>query len=319
MQTFFRQIAAAAANGYILMYTSEHVFWAHVRPEDTLKDWLIGWVVYSLAGYVVLALIRAARIRTVWALYLAAAVFGWLVEGVFVQTTYDDLPLSISWTGLAWHALLSVGVGWFGFRAALKQSFGATARLATLAGTFYGLWAIALWAEPGGRPTPLLAFAGFVWTTTALFTFAHGVFEWAAPALQRPSRVAMVIVALIFALYFAFVAVLVAPIALVALPLILGLAALGLWGHRRQDRVALALFSTEPIRPGRYLGLAMLPLAATAFYAVAEVLGLRWHTNWVVYLVTTPLGFAAFGYALFKSWRRGAGPATAARAVKEML
>ena len=319
MQTYIKHTVAAAANGYILMFFSEHMFWARVRPDDSLKNWIIGWIVYSLAGYVVLALIPLARIRTIWPLFLAGAVFGWLTEGVFVQTTYENLPLSVSWTGLAWHALLSVGVGWFGFRVALKRSFMATARLAALVGGLYGLWAITWWAEPGTTAASTIDFAAFVWTTTALFTLAHAAFEWAAPVLSRPNPVLAALVAVTFALYFILVAVPAAPIALAVLPLLLGLAALGLWGYRRQACADGALFPSDSIRPGRYLAVAFLPLAASAVYALAEALGLRWHTNWVVYLVTTPLGFALFGYALVKGLRRDPGRAVASLVVKEML
>ena len=61
-----------------------------------------------------------------------------------------------------------------------------------------------------------------------------------------------------------------------------------------------------PTPPIRYLGLLALPLAASLVYAAAFALGLRWHSNWVVYLVTTPAGFIVLAVSLVKAWRRQA-------------
>jgi hypothetical protein len=52
------------------------------------------------------------------------------------------------------------------------------------------------------------------------------------------------------------------------------------------------------------LCLLLMPASAAAFYAAAYALSLRWQTNWLVYLVTTPLGFILFGVSLVKIWRQ---------------
>ncbi len=299
-----KQLIASAANGYILMYFSEHVFWAHVRPEDSLGDWLAGWLIYSLAGYLLLALIATARVRTIWALFLAGAVFGWLVEGVFVQTTYEALPLSVSWTALAWHALLSVWVGWYAVRRALRQSMLRTTLLAGVVGVGYGLWAITWWLEPGIAVATPVAFADFAFVTTGLWILAHAVFAWAAPALRRPNPALTLAVSALFPVYFAFVAVPAAPIAIGVLPILLVPAAFGLWANRRNPGDG-DLLDEAPIPLRRFLGLGMVPVSAVLVYALAYVFGWQWHTNWIVYVITTPLGFLLFGIAIFKCWRRG--------------
>ena len=118
---------AILAGGYILMFYSEFLFWARIRPKDSLLEWLMTWLVYSFLAFAFLAGMARFRVSTVWALFLAVAVFGWLAEGLIVQTAYESLPLSISslavraaFTGLAWHALISVGVGWYVVRRALS-------------------------------------------------------------------------------------------------------------------------------------------------------------------------------------------------------
>src|SRR4051812_31155712 len=103
-----KRLLSVLACGYILMFYSEHVFWAHIRPEDSLLGYVATWLLYSLLAFVFLAIIGHFHVRSVWAVFLAGALFGWLTEGVIIQTTYESLPLSISFTALSWHALLSV-------------------------------------------------------------------------------------------------------------------------------------------------------------------------------------------------------------------
>ena len=105
-----KNIFLVLSTGYIFVYFSEHLFWARIRPEDSLKNWTSAWMAYSLMAFVFLAIVSHFNIKNIWALFLAGAVFGWLAEGVVVQTTYEMLPLSISFTGLAWHALLTVWI-----------------------------------------------------------------------------------------------------------------------------------------------------------------------------------------------------------------
>ncbi len=47
---------------------------------------------------------------------------------------------------------------------------------------------------------------------------------------------------------------------------------------------------------------------ALIFCAVVFRLGLQWHTNWVVYLVTMPAGFVMLILSLVKVWRRKIAP-----------
>jgi hypothetical protein len=103
-----KQFLGVLAAGYILFFYSELVFWARVQPTDTLPNWISTWLAYSLLAFVFVTIVARFRVHTIWALFLASAVFGWMTEGIVVQTAYEDLPLSLSFTGLAWHAI-SVG------------------------------------------------------------------------------------------------------------------------------------------------------------------------------------------------------------------
>ena len=150
----FRSAAVILANGYVLFFVSERVFWSFWRPSDTLNEFLVTWLAYCLLGWVFLDLLRRFKVASFPSLFLCGAVFGWLGEGVVVDTLYGDLtnpfPLSISWTGLAWHALLSVGVGWYLIGKALTQNKPTrTAWLSLAVGVGWGLWAVWWEAEMG--------------------------------------------------------------------------------------------------------------------------------------------------------------------------
>src|SRR3954453_24137442 len=111
-----RKAAVVLANGYILFFLSPRVFWSFWRPGDNPPEFLVTWLAYCLLGWIFLDLVRRFRVASFSPLFLCGAVFGWVGEGVIVDTLYGDptnpFPLSVSWTGLAWHALLTVGVGW---------------------------------------------------------------------------------------------------------------------------------------------------------------------------------------------------------------
>ena len=86
--------------------------------------------------------------------FLCGAVFGWVGEGVVVDTLYGNatnpFPLSISFTGLSWHALLSVGVGWHLIGNALTdERVTRTALISLAVGVGWGLWAVWWPAELG--------------------------------------------------------------------------------------------------------------------------------------------------------------------------
>jgi len=299
-----KQLLGVLATGYILFYYSELVFWARVKPTDNLSEWAGTWLAYSLLAFVFLAVVARFRVHTVWALFLAGAVFGWMTEGIVVQTTYEDLPLSLSFTGLAWHALISVWVGWYAVRRALYSGLRSTLLLAAAIGFMYGLWALSWWVEPGEVPAPPLEFAQYTFVSTLLLILAHGLYDRTVPAYFVPNRIVEGTVALLFLLYFAFIAVPAAPLAVVILPVLLLLIYLALRRNRqRETRRPLHTCFVRTDQTWHYLALLLIPVAASLVYAAAYYAGVRWYTNWILYLITTPAGFILFVISYFKVWR----------------
>jgi hypothetical protein len=293
-------LAAALAFGYVLFYFSETLFWARWKDEDTVGGLVGTWLVYSALAYVVLAAFARFGSRAWPTVFLVGALFGWLVEGVVVQTTYSFLPLSISFTALAWHALVSVMVGWLllaGRDAPISAR--ASARLGILAGLAYGVWAIHWWVEDGVA-TGVAEFAAYSTAAAALLVVALTVL-----ARRRTGFVAgrwgpRVAAALLVVVY-AVVAIPAAGILALILPPLLALTLVAL--RRGAPR------APEPVRfaPNRLRDLAWLltlPAVAVAVYAVATALGLNLETNILVFVVLTPTGFAAYAVAAARLWRR---------------
>jgi hypothetical protein len=305
MKVWLKRLVLAVVTGYIFIYFSELAFWARPIEGTTLPGMLALLLPYSFAAYLFLATVSAFRVRTLAAVFLAGALFGWLVEGVFVQTAYESLPLSISFTGLAWHALLTVLVGWWALQWALRASVWRALWVSMLVGGVYGLWATSWWAE-SPPVTPLPAFAVYTLATTLVLMIAY----WLAARLRvprfAPSRLEWVVMLLAILVYFALVTVPQQPLALVVLPPLVALVLFALWHNwhtETRDDALATLYASPPIHVGRVMALWTLPLAANATYGLLLALDIRFPANIVLYLITTPLGFVTLIVALVRTFR----------------
>lgn len=292
---------------YIFVYFSEHLFWARVHPGDSFGGWIGAWIAYSIMAFIFLVLISHFRVQNIWALFLAGAAFGWIGEGILVQTAYEMLPLSISFTGLAWHALITVWVGWYAVRRSLRSPDPwSTLRLSAALGFLYGLWAISWWIEtpPEGGVSSITEFAVFSFLTAGFAILAYWLPDWSSAEVLIPNRWAVIFTCVIIAIYFCLVTIPAVPVALIILPILLGLVWRGLSEHRRGNGEG-SLLNTLGGHSSfwKYSSLFALPLAALAVYALAMQFTLQWHTNWILYIITTPLGFILFGISCFILWR----------------
>lgn len=302
-----RSLVLSLSTGYVLMFFSEHLFWARARPGDTPGGWAMTWLAYSLLAFVFLSTVRQYRVRALEALFVAGALVGWLGEGVLVQTLYDAFPLQISWTGLAWHSLISVCIGWYGLRRALAApGIGRAAVWCLGLGLFWGCWAIFWRVEEPDAEASLRAFAAFAFVTTAILAVSLWVYEKCDPRAFRPSRLPQGVALGVLVLIFSLGTLPLAPTAIVILPILLALVFAALSRNRACETEAdvLALPDSQQFGPKALLALAIMPATATLIYAAALAFDLRWQTNWVVYLVTMPAGFFLFGVAWIRLMRR---------------
>lgn len=306
MMRLTKNLMLVLSTGAILAFFSEHLFWAHVREGDSLLNWVSTWLAYSFVSFLFTSIIVWFRVRSVWAVFLAGAVFGWLTEGVVVQTAYDMLPFSLSFTGLSWHAMISVWVGWYALQKSLRSNnFWRAAILASLVGIVYGLWAVSWWQEPDGRVTSLASFAAFTLITTALACLAYWLAGWSSSAPFAPGRAVIIAAVLLVFAYFGLVTVPARPVSAILLPLLLGISFWGLWKNRRVELPESILDSFAAPGLIRNLpGLFCLPLFGIAIYTLAYTFNLKIHINMPFYLVTMPMGFIFFIISVYKAVQR---------------
>jgi hypothetical protein len=294
------------ATGFIFFYYSEQLFWARVRPGDSIGGWLVTWAAYSLMAFIFLTLVKYFRVRNIWAFFLAGAAFGWIAEGVVVQTTYESLPLSISFTGLAWHALITVWIGWYAVRKSLHSTNRLDSlKIAAAIGLCFGFWAISWWGEPDGGVSTIGEFTTFSVIGTILVIFAYRLSDWSSAETFNPNRWSIVIIGGLALLYFFFITIPAQPLAAFILPILLGLIYSGLRWNRQSEPEGSVLDAFDSVVPAwKYASVIAIPVCAVGVYALATVLDLHWRTNWMLYLITTPAGFILFGLSFYKTWKK---------------
>jgi hypothetical protein len=305
-----RKAAVILANGYILFFFSERVFWSFWRPGDTPAEFLVTWMAYGLLGWIFLDLVRRFKVASFPSLFLCGAVFGWVGEGVVVDTLYGDptnpLPLSISWTGLAWHALLSVGVGWYLIGNALTEERATrTAMISLAVGVGWGLWAV-WWPSELGKDvdTSVWGFASHALPCSIPFLLSWLVLGLAQPDWFQSSRLATVLLWGLVGVLFLAARVPTRPSAALILPTLLLPCLLALRSNaRREQRPDVLGGILGHIRPRNVLVLIAIPVSAIVVYAGFRTLNLLVLTNVVLYVITMPLGFWFFFRSLWAIFR----------------
>jgi hypothetical protein len=321
MRHFFKRVAAALCSGYILVYYGELVFWATPDREGLGVGGVIAvWLVYSVLAYLFLGIVGFFKVRDPWAVFLAGACYGWFDEGILAQTMYGTtdgpFPASISFTGLAWHALIDVWIGWYLLRKVLAQNkYLKTITLGCAIGLFYGLWGIFWWNEPpppmkalldaGQKDVLFIHFALFAFGTTAPLILAHWLCHRLRLAAFTPSKVEWWVLGVIVLLYFGCITVPAAPGALWVLPPLMGTTLWALFRNRRAEARpdAIVAFPAR-VKPFNYLLLFTIPFVATTVYFLALAHDARLPTNFIVYFITTPLGALLWCVSILMSVRR---------------
>jgi hypothetical protein len=311
MRYWAKKLVVVLANGYILFFFSERVFWSFLRPGDRIYEIVLGWLVYSLLAWVFLLLVRQCRAASFPSLFLAGAVFGWLAQGVVVDTLYGNsdnpFPASISFTGLAWHALISVGIGWYAQARVLRSGKPLGIALFSLAvGLGWGLWAGWWPAELGRANTSLLRFAAHALICIIPLCASWLVLGAVRADWFRPARLEMPLLLSLVGLFFVGVRVPATPRSALILPPLLLLCAYGLHRNRIQEqRPDLLELTLGHVRPSSCLPLFLIPATAIVVYAPVAGCGLTLPTNWLLYVITMPLGFICLLGSLWAVHRLG--------------
>ncbi len=306
MKTTLRNLALALSSGYILTFYSEFLFYGQLNepgaPTPTAFDLLLLWGIYTLIAYLVMALIRRYRVADLPALLIVGAAYGWMLEGGVVATTYENLPWSLSFTSLAWHMPIDLLLGWFFIQRWLRQKpFTFNLRAAALTGLLWGFWAV--WPA---QIIPLHPawFVIFAFVTVGLLLAAYWVMgEIGLPAFQ-PRRGGLTLAGALFLGWFVLNTASAMPIALILLPLLLSVC---WWALRRNARLTSAPDLLDALdgkpRLANLLAWLALPLIAAIEYTLWAATGWQIPSNVIGYLITVPLGFGLFFWALWKIGR----------------
>jgi hypothetical protein len=316
MMAAARSMSLVLGTGYVLAFFSETVFWSVWRPGDEFHGRILTWLLYSLFAYLTLAVIRHFRVGDGRVLLLAGAFFGWLCEGVYAMTVFGDpsmpFPFTIVWTALAWHGPISLLVGWYALGLALREARPGSAMLLSLGiGLFWGCWALGWLAEAPPVAVPLLDFMLHAGLTTALLALAHLAIAAGGPASYAPSRIGLVLVGGVVFAFFAAVTVPAIPFAVLVLPPLLGLLWLVLWrGRALRPKDSLLARFAAPIQPWSLAALALIPVSASAVYAIAiyaavsEALPPLGFVHPLFAATTSLVGLVLFGLAVATAMRR---------------
>jgi hypothetical protein len=298
-----RAVGAVVALTLVTVTISESIFWA--QPEQAYGDplgLLATFVAYGVVVVAVVGLLERVAPSTWLGVFVGGAVLGWIVEGIVVTTTYEALPLSISFTALAWHALISVAWAWVLLPRWLTWRVRGLARM-IVCGGLWGAWG-AWQAADSGEQASVASFAWYAGVAGAVLAACLvGWLRWRSGRLVG-------YVALVVALGLIGV---VAVIRLVQIPwaaLVLGpLLTIAVWTMRRLPREASIVISEPaPTTTAVVAGIGMMVITAIGAYALTRGTAVIDGYGPAVYIVTTGAGFVLLGRAVWLAARRSAVP-----------
>lgn len=307
---FTKRILLALSTGYILYFYSERVFWSLARPGDTFFDYLLTPLIYGIFAYIFLIIVEMFRVRNIWAIFIAGAAFGWINEGIFAMTLFGaeiPFPFTISWTGLASHALISVCIGWYYLCKLLEENSSKNVfYVSVLLGVFWGVWSIAWALETPPILASIPAYLIHGLAATLLLVGSHWLFTKADPAGFHAGKKERIVLAILVLLFYGAVTVpTIGWVALVVLPVLFLLLFVILRKNKAQQSMGSVLTELgKPMRWRNALILFIMPVTATIIYAIANAAHLIYRTNLYFMIVTTALGFIMFAVSAIQIFRR---------------
>ncbi|HGG06360.1 MAG TPA: hypothetical protein ENK28_12955 [Aliiroseovarius sp.] len=297
---FLHRLAYALAIGVILNTTSEMLFYS-APPEHTNAGSLaLTTLFYGVTAYAALLVAAWAGVRDWPGVFLTGCVFGWLIEGVVVDTVYSALPFTLVFTAMSWHALLSVMVGFVLVRRAASWPIQRQIGLMVLLGLGFGLWAQFWPSERGAMPPPAATFLyllGFGVTVPlanhlldalpARFTFhpTEALVIWGAAGLLWAAKL-----------------VTTGNLAMLMLPLVM---APTLWALRRgADKRGTVILPRRPRNPARHWLFLIAPALTFAVASTGWRLFGSLPSNAIIAVLLSAIAFVVWLYAVIRPARQ---------------
>ncbi len=294
---------------------SESWFWGRWRAEDTA----LGFAETVLGYALVVQVVRfvwdrwavAASGSGAWRrIFLIGALYGWLVEGVLVTTVIDDLPLTVANTGLSWHALFTVLLGWWWMPRQLAAPLRHSIVPLVAVGVGVGGWA-SFWKFEEGATTSIPDYALFATLTTIGYAAGLALWWWMRGRARPGPLGTTVAVALLVAL--AVVHAFEQPLTLIG-PALVGVALLAVATTRPRASEVTVTPGPVPAGPvpmgpapyGSLWRLAIVPATAIPVFAMITAAPEAIPTGWFFFVVSVPLSAALFVVAWVLSLRHRA-------------
>lgn len=292
----------------VLWGISERIFWSLVRPDDKVLFMLLGVVPYLVATYCMFMVLQHFRVNTLAGVLLGGAVFGWITEGIVAMTVFGaggiPPPFSLSWTGLGWHMLISVGLFMWWNRILMAKSFIRSLLFSVIAGVVWGFWSMTWFLETPPIVNTVGWYALHAFGVTLLMIVGHLLMSRQVSTFNAPEIERGIILGIV-ALYFCFVTVPTVTIFAVLIPLLGFLLYIPL--RRNQawyEEVSMITTITQKVPVVNILTLLAMPLMATIMYGfMLDNRGVIFPFNIGFLVVATLLGFIAFGWAWWKVYR----------------
>ncbi len=314
LKTVFFNVGFVYLSAVVLVFFSEKMYW---YPSGGEMFELA--IFYAIPTFFLLWALSRFRVQRAAALFLAAALFGLVTEGVLTTIIYEGGlldPSTFAYAALGWHGLISVMFGWYFLRKLLlRGKLFPVIVWSTVAGIFWGVWSPVYWLPENLNNPDLLKpgvwtvseFAVFALTITLVLAAAQWLLgKWFWQPSFNPGKKTVAIMTLVALGYFGLTVMPVMPI--IGTIKFAVLAALILWGlsrFRQKEVSGETIFSQlhGEIHWLPLLGLFAMPLAAITVYALALAIqpdetvirALSW--NGIVTLQTL-LGGGAFLAAL---------------------
>ncbi|KAB3530669.1 hypothetical protein F8154_13655 [Alkaliphilus pronyensis] len=265
------------ASAYILLFFSEYYF-LNEEPAiglvETLTTNPVGLVfliefiiMYAFFSYSMLIALQKFKVRNIWGLILAGALFGWWTEGIVIPIYYEALPYSIFWPSIGWHVIVDVLLGWYLVRKVLHMNKPLyTVLLSSALGIFWGIWATWFWGE-GLSPIAPTDFVIYSFFTVFLLIIAYWSIDSFNPVKMAISKLEIILFA-VFSI-FCFITII---LSLGILPILyfvpmVAITCLALWiGGKSEKRDSLFDGFEVKTKKWQYPILLLIPLTSSIVY-----------------------------------------------------